>query len=905
MPVAYSRRLPPMTPSPSTTRTVGLRSCVALATFAVALVGGPLAAVPLGTVPAGAVQPAIQVDPVAGVEVADTFEIRHYDVSAEAASADSGSTDPGSSHALAMAATTTIEVALDGAPEMVILDHIEGPDALQLRSLNDGEWSEWVELEVESEDAPDGLPGEEGSVAAQGSVGPIWIGDGAESIELSVPRTAGASLRVEALTSLDTSGETEVTGDAVVGNAAIMGQAAASQPTIRPRSDWATAGWASSNSGCNGGPWYSDSVQAVVVHHTVNSNTYSADQSDDLLRGIYRYHVSTQGWCDIAYNFLVDRFGVIWEGRSGGTDQPVIGGHARGFNTATTGIALLGQHQAGGSPAGVAVSSAAASAVERLASWKLGLYGVDPLGTTWLQNRSSGAGMKFAADQWVEVPTILGHRDLGETSCPGSLAYPLVASMRASIGVTGQQIGTAPYVFPGWEGASSGASVVVVDTAGGVRPAIGADVPDPAPTIGSGAIAIAGSGDAGYVLTSAGDLRAYGGAPAIGGRPAGTATVIDVAVSSAGGGWILTSSADLVAFGGAPARSVASKPASGAARAVVLDGNGNGYVVDVNGRLSAVGSAPAVSSLTVSNAIDVALRPDGRSGWVLSADMKVYAFGGAPNLSVKPGSRSTARAIVASATGYGGWVLDAEGRLLAFGDVPYAAPISTTVGHQIAVDAAVVGYKLAPDLTTSTDGKLAKALYQTFVGETLSGPLLDHWARRVDDEGVGDVANALADSDDWAGAVVTQIYQTALGRAPDAAGRAYWVDQLSDGMKVQELGTFFYGSNEYFARAGSAGAYVDALYAELLHRTADSAGRAFWVAQIEQRGDRPAEVAAGFYASLESRRDRVSALFQKVLGRGPDTAGHEFWAEWLVTGDDIDLAANLASSEEYINRATR
>ncbi len=887
-----------MTHSPFTPRTLGRRSIVALATLAVALAGGPLAAVPGGAVPAGAVQPAVQVDPVDGVEIADTFEIRHYDVTAEAAPSEDITTD--GTRALALAATTTIDVELAGAPQMVILDHIEGPETLDLRSLNDGVWSDWVSVEVESEDAPDGRPGEEGSVEAQGSVGPIWIGDGAQSIEIAVPRAVGANLRVEALTSLDTNG----VSSAIAGDAAIVGQAAASQPSIRPRSSWATAGWASSNSGCNGGPWYADSVRAVVVHHTVNSNSYSADQSDDLLRGIYRYHVGTRGWCDIAYNFLVDRFGVIWEGRSGGIDEPVIGGHTRGFNTWTTGIALLGQHQEGGSPAAVAVPGAAASAVERLAAWKLGLYGVDPLGTAWLQNRSSGAGMKFAADQWVEVPTILGHRDLGESSCPGSLAYPLVASMRASIGVTGQQIGTAPYVFPAWEGASSGASVVIVDTAGGVRPAMGADVPAPAPTIGSGALAIAGSGDAGYVLTSAGDLRAYGGAPAISGRPAGTAKVVDLAVSSGGGGWILTSNADLVAFGGAPARSVASKPAAGTARAVVLDGNGNGYVVDVNGRLSAVGSAPAVSSLAVTNAIDVALRPDGVSGWVLSADMKIYAFGGAPNLSVKPGSRSTARAIVASATGYGGWVLDAEGRLLAFGDVPYAGPISTTVGHQIAVDAAVVGYKLDADLGTSDDSKLAKALYQTFVGETLAGPQLDHWARRVDDEGVGDVANALADSDDWAGAVVTQIYQTALGRAPDAAGRAYWVDQLSDGMRVQELGTFFYGSNEYYDRAGSAGAYVDALYAELLHRKADSAGRAFWVGQLG-RGARPAEVAAGFYASLESRRDRVSALFEKVLGRGPDTAGHDFWAEWLVTGDDIDLAANLASSEEYINRATR
>ncbi len=113
----------------------------------------------------------------------------------------------------------------------------------------------------------------------------------------------------------------------------------------------------------------------------------------------------------------------------GGTDRPVIGGHTRGFNTWTVGVALLGQYQQGGSPAAVDPPPAMVESLRRLVGWKLGLYGVDPLGTTWLKNRSSGAGMKFAAGQWVEVPTVLGHRDLGVSSCPGSRAYPLVGAM--------------------------------------------------------------------------------------------------------------------------------------------------------------------------------------------------------------------------------------------------------------------------------------------------------------------------------------------------------------------------------------------------------------------------------------------------------------------------------------------
>src|SRR3546814_14588306 len=61
-----------------------------------------------------------------------------------------------------------------------------------------------------------------------------------------------------------------------------------------------------------------------------------------LLRSIQTYHMDVQGWNDIAYNFAVDRFGRTWEARAGGVTQTVIGGHAQGFNTYTTGVMVPG-----------------------------------------------------------------------------------------------------------------------------------------------------------------------------------------------------------------------------------------------------------------------------------------------------------------------------------------------------------------------------------------------------------------------------------------------------------------------------------------------------------------------------------------------------------------------------------
>ena len=58
--------------------------------------------------------------------------------------------------------------------------------------------------------------------------------------------------------------------------------------------------------------------------------------------GICRYHRDSNGWNDIGYNFLVDKYGQIFEGRAGGSTRPVIGAQAQGYNSHSTGIACLG-----------------------------------------------------------------------------------------------------------------------------------------------------------------------------------------------------------------------------------------------------------------------------------------------------------------------------------------------------------------------------------------------------------------------------------------------------------------------------------------------------------------------------------------------------------------------------------
>src|SRR3954453_14053770 len=134
----------------------------------------------------------------------------------------------------------------------------------------------------------------------------------------------------------------------------------ANAPPIIPR-----LSWGADESIRKAAPQYAPTLQAAFVHHTAGTNDYTPDQSAAIVRGIELYHVQGNGWNDIGYNFLVDKYGQVFEGRYGGVDRNVIGAHAEGFNTGSVGVALLGNY-------GSAVPSAEAkAALVRVLSWRL------------------------------------------------------------------------------------------------------------------------------------------------------------------------------------------------------------------------------------------------------------------------------------------------------------------------------------------------------------------------------------------------------------------------------------------------------------------------------------------------------------------------------------------------------
>jgi hypothetical protein len=265
----------------------------------------------------------------------------------------------------------------------------------------DGRWSAWRPGAPESEDGPDDGSAERRRVGWT-TGNPWWVGS-ADRIQA---RTVGSVARVRA--HLVWSPEIRVP---------LRVPAATVAPPIVPR-----LSWGADESIRRGPPSYAPDVRLAIVHHTAGRNDYSRAEAAAIVKGIQLFHVQGNGWNDIGYNFLVDRFGTVYEGRFGGVDRNVVGAHALGFNTGSVGIALLGTY------GNTAPSAAAQEAIARLIAWRLDLAHVDP--TSFL-TYISGGSERYRSGIPVLLSAVSGHRDTGFTECPGNELYARLGAIAA------------------------------------------------------------------------------------------------------------------------------------------------------------------------------------------------------------------------------------------------------------------------------------------------------------------------------------------------------------------------------------------------------------------------------------------------------------------------------------------
>ncbi|HWB88338.1 MAG TPA: N-acetylmuramoyl-L-alanine amidase [Acidimicrobiia bacterium] len=178
------------------------------------------------------------------------------------------------------------------------------------------------------------------------------------------------------------------------------------------------------------GPLSSEDVKFLIVHHSASHNGHDPADVPGILRGWFEFHTTGRGWNDIAYNFVIDSAGGIWEGRQGSIDGPVAGDATGGNQGFTQLVCLIGDTNA------VAPTAAAQSALVGVLAWLADRYGVSTAPGVEVTFTSRGSN-RWAAGTEVTTPTIAGHRDMSQTSCPGDHLYSYVTgSLRADVEAT-------------------------------------------------------------------------------------------------------------------------------------------------------------------------------------------------------------------------------------------------------------------------------------------------------------------------------------------------------------------------------------------------------------------------------------------------------------------------------------
>ncbi|MFF4276783.1 peptidoglycan recognition protein [Streptomyces sp. NPDC001536] len=351
---------------------------------------------------------------------------------------------------------------------------LHGSVQVRTRAATSGVWSDWQDVETHyGDDGADPDTAERTSGRVRGATAPLWVGD-SDGVEVRV--RAEAEQRAASAGALPSGLRLELVdpGEAAAPQSPPMGAARAAslatgsvtasaanadlvplgaleipaldragterelfalrdgeltqqqrvKPYIGPRPGIVTRrGWGADESLREKKFVYTKKVKAAFVHHTATGNGYKCSQAPSVIRGIYRYHVRSMGWRDIGYNFVVDKCGKIYEGRAGGVTKPVLGAHTLGFNTNSMGIAVLGSFGS------TRPKAAAVTAIARLTAWKLGLFGANPRGKTYLK---SGGGNLYQKGKNVRLNVISGHRDGFSTECPGAKLYGKLGSARST-----------------------------------------------------------------------------------------------------------------------------------------------------------------------------------------------------------------------------------------------------------------------------------------------------------------------------------------------------------------------------------------------------------------------------------------------------------------------------------------
>jgi hypothetical protein len=399
--------------------------------------------------------------------------------------------------------------------------------------------------------------------------------------------------------------------------------------------------WGANEALRRGAPRFMDVVEKVIVHHTATNNDV-IDWAGQV-RQICDFELAN-GYEDIAYHFLVDPNGVVYEGRyardyapdeipdgADGSGRLVHGGHAINHNSRTVGIALLGDYTK------TDVSPAMLDAVVAVIAWLCDRYRIDPLGAS---NYATASGAVEHLDN------ICPHGATTSTECPGTSVLLALPTIRQRVA---ERLAAAPLPDDGYWIAGAGGRQLAFGAATALATAA-----LPAGTRLAG-LTLHPDGEGYWAFGPDGGVFAYGDARFHGGMAGHQLNAPIVGLAScrgADGYWLASSDGGVFAFGKAPYLGSVARTAL---------------------------RAPIV---------DIARTPSGRGFWLAAADGGIFAFGDARfhGAAADQPLRAPITAMAPSDHGY--WLVGADGGVFAFGDAHYAGGASDVALTGRAVDIA-------------------------------------------------------------------------------------------------------------------------------------------------------------------------------------------------------------------------
>lgn len=204
--------------------------------------------------------------------------------------------------------------------------------------------------------------------------------------------------------------------------------AEATNPDVITRAEWGADESIRKKTGDCKPSFYS--VQQLFVHHTVGTNNDPHPKAT--MRAIYQYHTVSRGWCDIGYNFVISPDGRIFEGRFSRNFSPweihdsenlegraVQGAHVSEFNSGSVGVSLMGNYST------TTMTKAMRRTLVDFLAWEVDRHNLAPLARHRYKNPVTGVSKR--------LHFIAGHRDAGQTECPGNSVYRGLEDIRLAV----------------------------------------------------------------------------------------------------------------------------------------------------------------------------------------------------------------------------------------------------------------------------------------------------------------------------------------------------------------------------------------------------------------------------------------------------------------------------------------